>query len=95
VWNTKATAEVEALGKEAQPMSVYAASKVYAEQSAWAWVKEHKPSWDFVAILPPYVWGPYIHHQVCRGSPFIQRGGDGLMAVIFALALTSGKETHW
>ncbi|KAF9517335.1 hypothetical protein BS47DRAFT_1359630 [Hydnum rufescens UP504] len=43
--------------KGAQPMSVYAASKVYAEQSAWAWVKEHKPSWDLVTILPPYVLG--------------------------------------
>ncbi|KAF9517336.1 hypothetical protein BS47DRAFT_1483305 [Hydnum rufescens UP504] len=61
VWNTRATAEVETRGKDAHPPLVYAASKTYAEQRSWAWVKEHKPSWDLVTILPPYVLGPYIH----------------------------------
>ncbi|KAF9517341.1 hypothetical protein BS47DRAFT_524000 [Hydnum rufescens UP504] len=61
VWNTPATTQFEALGKGTHPSTVYAASKTYAEQSSWAWVKEQKPSWDLVTILPPYIWGPYIH----------------------------------
>jgi nucleoside-diphosphate-sugar epimerase len=61
VWNTPDTTQFEALGKNASPATVYSASKTYAEQSSWAWVKEHKPLWDFVTILPPLIWGPYIH----------------------------------
>ncbi|KAF9517342.1 hypothetical protein BS47DRAFT_524015 [Hydnum rufescens UP504] len=56
-----ATTQFEALGKDTHPSTVYAASKTYAEQSSWAWVKEQKPSWDLVTILPPFIWGPYVH----------------------------------
>ena len=64
MWNTRAPAEIEVLGKNAPPGSAYHASKTIAERSSWEWVKEHAPSWDFVAVLPSYTWGPYIHHQV-------------------------------
>jgi len=89
VWNTPDTAQFEALGKNASGLTVYSASKTYAEQSAWAWVKEHKPSWDFVTILPPFVWGPYIHQP---GKPHFGSSPGLLLDNILGSPDTSG--TH-
>ena len=61
MWNTESPAEVETLGENARPGVAYSASKTIAEQSSWVWVKEHAQSWDFIAILPTYTFGPYIH----------------------------------
>ncbi|KAF9520294.1 hypothetical protein BS47DRAFT_1287152 [Hydnum rufescens UP504] len=69
LWNTPATTQLEALGKDTNPSMVYAARKTYAEQSSWAWVKEHRPSWDLVTILLPFIWGPYIHKPHFGSSP--------------------------
>ena len=37
------------------------ASKTLAEKAAWAFIEEHKPSWDLTVLNPPYVFGPPIH----------------------------------
>jgi len=87
VWNTPDIAQFEALGKNASGLTVYSASKTYAEQSSWAWVKEHKPLWDFVTILPPIIWGPYI------GEPGKPRSSPGMLLSLLGQADTSGTYT--
>jgi len=90
VWNTPATTEFEALGKGTGAGMLYAVSKTYAEQSSWAWVKEHKPSWDFVTILPPFVWGPYIHQP---GKPNFGSSPGLLLENVLDRPDTSGAYT--
>jgi nucleoside-diphosphate-sugar epimerase len=86
MWNTRAIAEIETLGKNVHPGSVYLASKTYAERDSWAWVKEHAPSWDFVAVLPSYTWGPYIHEvRQATMQSIHQKMNDELVAVVSAL----------
>ncbi|KAF9517344.1 hypothetical protein BS47DRAFT_1359638 [Hydnum rufescens UP504] len=87
VWNTPATTQFEALGKDTNPAMVYAASKTYAEQSSWAWIKEQKPSWDLVTILPPFIWGPYIHQPA---KPHFGSSPGLLLDRIFTRPDTSG-----
>ncbi|KAF9517354.1 hypothetical protein BS47DRAFT_1389885 [Hydnum rufescens UP504] len=91
VWNTLDTAQFEALGKNSSPLTVYFASKTYAEQSSWAWVKEHKPSWDFVTILPPLIFGPYIHQP---GKPHFGSSPGLLLEKALGVADTSGTYTN-
>lgn len=38
----------------------YRASKVAAEKSAWAFVKQETPDFDFVSLCPAMVFGPYL-----------------------------------
>jgi nucleoside-diphosphate-sugar epimerase len=38
----------------------YRASKKFAEQAAWKFVEEEKPSFDLVAINPPMIFGPFL-----------------------------------
>ncbi|KAH8924707.1 NAD(P)-binding protein [Atractiella rhizophila] len=61
VWNDGAIARCERLGKDAEGIDKYSASKTIAEKRAWEFVKEHRPSWDLVTICPPWVFGPVIH----------------------------------
>lgn len=39
----------------------YCASKKLAEEAAWKWVEEHKPSFTLSTICPPWVFGPSIN----------------------------------
>lgn len=39
----------------------YCASKKLAEEAAWKWVDEHKPSFSVVTICPPWVFGPSLN----------------------------------
>ncbi|KAI1089874.1 aldehyde reductase [Rostrohypoxylon terebratum] len=50
--------------------AVYAASKMRQEQAAWKWVREHKPSFVFNAVLPNANIGPSIDvvHQGYRST---------------------------
>ncbi|KAH8924701.1 D-lactaldehyde dehydrogenase [Atractiella rhizophila] len=61
VWNDGAIARCERLGKDAEGIDKYSASKTIAEKRAWEFVKKHRPSWDLVTICPPWVFGPVIH----------------------------------
>ncbi|KAF4617262.1 hypothetical protein D9613_005668 [Agrocybe pediades] len=51
---------VKSAGKDAPFMVKYLVSKALAERAAWEFYQKHKDDvkWDFVTILPPYVWGP-------------------------------------
>ncbi|KAF5312061.1 hypothetical protein D9619_003767 [Psilocybe cf. subviscida] len=62
-WNTQSPKEVEEQGNSSPPMTIYRASKVLAERSAWAFYEEHKSEvkWDLTVINPPFVFGPFIH----------------------------------
>ncbi|KAJ2977227.1 hypothetical protein NQ176_g4494 [Zarea fungicola] len=61
-WNNERVKECETLGRNASPLSKYAASKTLAEQAAWDFVKSHcKLHWDLVVINPPWIFGPPIH----------------------------------
>lgn len=40
--------------------TAYCASKKLAEKAAWDWVEANKPGFDFVAINPPWVFGPHV-----------------------------------
>jgi nucleoside-diphosphate-sugar epimerase len=42
----------------ATPQDAYRGSKVFAEQEAWRFVKERKPSFDLVTLCPSMVFGP-------------------------------------
>ncbi|OCT44943.1 putative oxidoreductase [Cladophialophora carrionii] len=39
----------------------YWASKTFAEQAAWEFIKTHKPSFELVVLNPPLVYGPLRH----------------------------------
>jgi nucleoside-diphosphate-sugar epimerase len=43
-----------------RPFVTYAASKKLAEEAAWEFYAEHKPSWRLVVVLPGYIAGPYV-----------------------------------
>ncbi|KDQ65078.1 hypothetical protein JAAARDRAFT_28742 [Jaapia argillacea MUCL 33604] len=62
-WNEQAVKDVEENGRDALGRNKYRASKSLAEKSAWRFVEENKDAigWDFVVIIPPYVFGPILH----------------------------------
>ncbi|VDB82643.1 unnamed protein product [Peniophora sp. CBMAI 1063] len=60
-WNEQAVQIVNEKGKDASGEIKYGASKILAERAAWAFVEEHKPTWDLAVINPPFTWGPPIH----------------------------------
>jgi nucleoside-diphosphate-sugar epimerase len=35
----------------------YSASKMLSEKAAWDYMKEHKPAFDLVVLVPSFVWG--------------------------------------
>ncbi|KAF2402646.1 NAD(P)-binding protein [Trichodelitschia bisporula] len=55
-WNPVTYAE----GATADPVSAYCASKTLAEQAAWSFIKEEKPSFDLVSLNPAWVFGPHF-----------------------------------
>nr|ODO02275.1 D-lactaldehyde dehydrogenase [Cryptococcus depauperatus CBS 7855] len=60
-WNVDSTRHVEEKGLESDGSHSYLASKTLAERALWEFIKDEKPSWDAVAINPPFVYGPVIH----------------------------------
>ncbi|ODN86556.1 D-lactaldehyde dehydrogenase [Cryptococcus wingfieldii CBS 7118] len=54
-------AHVEKNGLQSSGFHSYLASKTLAEQALWKFIDEKKPSWDAVAINPPFVLGEIIH----------------------------------
>ncbi|ODN78724.1 hypothetical protein L202_04291 [Cryptococcus amylolentus CBS 6039] len=60
-WNVDSAAHVEKNGRQSAGFHSYLASKTLAEQALWKFIEEKKPSWDAVAINPPYVLGEIIH----------------------------------
>ncbi|KAI0827007.1 NAD-P-binding protein [Trametes gibbosa] len=68
-WNDADARVVETLGRDADPLAKYSASKIYAERAAWAFYEEQKETlpWDLVVVNPPWVFGPVLHEV--RGGP--------------------------
>ncbi|OJT04624.1 NADPH-dependent methylglyoxal reductase GRE2 [Trametes pubescens] len=62
-WNDEDVNAVQTLGRAAEPLAKYSASKIFAERAAWAFYEEHKGalSWDLVVVNPPWVFGPVLH----------------------------------
>ncbi|CCM04251.1 uncharacterized protein FIBRA_06418 [Fibroporia radiculosa] len=62
-WNDAAVETVKEKGYAASQMSKYCASKTLAERAAWEFVEKNRNriDWDFVALNPPFVFGPVIH----------------------------------
>ncbi|KAI2469632.1 flavonol reductase [Annulohypoxylon bovei var. microspora] len=56
-WNP-ITLEDAMQGSQSQ---AYIASKKFAEQGAWAFMKEEKPRFDLVTLCPPATFGPLRH----------------------------------
>ncbi|KAK9464002.1 uncharacterized protein V1516DRAFT_669265 [Lipomyces oligophaga] len=49
----------EAIGDN--PATTYRASKTFAENSAWDFLKKERPNFTVTTINPPLVWGPMLH----------------------------------
>ncbi|CAL1708192.1 unnamed protein product [Somion occarium] len=62
-WNNKSVREVETKGAAADQVEKYCASKTLAERAAWAFYEEKKTElpFDIVTLIPPYVFGPWLH----------------------------------
>jgi len=62
-WNGPSVKEVQEKGRNADPMSIYRASKTLAEKAVWDFVEQNKSliQWDVCVLNPPYVFGPAIH----------------------------------
>jgi len=58
VWNKSSSKEVEK--DNTNSFHGYLASKSEAEQAAWDFVKNEKPSFDLAVINPVYVFGPVV-----------------------------------
>ncbi|KAH8551415.1 hypothetical protein BGW37DRAFT_40380 [Umbelopsis sp. PMI_123] len=48
--------------KSDNPALVYCASKKFAEEEGWNFIKNEKPSFDLTTICEPMVFGPCAHH---------------------------------
>jgi nucleoside-diphosphate-sugar epimerase len=46
----------------ADPLMLYLASKVLAEQAVWEFMENEKPDFTLTTICPPFTYGPVIHH---------------------------------
>jgi nucleoside-diphosphate-sugar epimerase len=57
VWNPVTKEQIPALSLRHS----YWASKTFAEQAAWEFIKTHKPSFELVVLNPPAVYGPLRH----------------------------------
>ncbi|KAJ5572520.1 hypothetical protein N7450_009504 [Penicillium hetheringtonii] len=51
----------ESIDPDTTAVVAYRGSKKYAELTAWNYIKEHKPSFDLVALCPPMTFGPVVH----------------------------------
>ncbi|GAM40632.1 cinnamoyl-CoA reductase [Talaromyces pinophilus] len=56
-WNPVTAEEAKSNG-----VFAYLASKTFAEQAAWQYVKDNKPNFSVTTLLPPMVFGPVLHH---------------------------------
>ncbi|CCE81394.1 Piso0_001294 [Millerozyma farinosa CBS 7064] len=50
------------------PISAYYGAKSFAEKAAWAFVKEHNPSFKLTAVNPVYVFGPQAFDSDAKGK---------------------------
>ncbi|KIW64252.1 hypothetical protein PV04_09199 [Phialophora macrospora] len=57
VWNPVTKEQIPELSLRHS----YWASKTFAEQAAWEFMKTHKPSFELVVLNPPAVYGPLRH----------------------------------
>jgi nucleoside-diphosphate-sugar epimerase len=72
-WNDADVAETKKFPEiELHPMTVYAASKVYAEQAMWKFVAEQKPGFQVTSILPETILGKIIDES--QAQRFITSG---------------------
>ncbi|KAF8324554.1 uncharacterized protein EI90DRAFT_3129739 [Cantharellus anzutake] len=62
IYNEYVAAHVRENGRRSNPYAVYVASKLLAEQAAWKWMEEKRPSFDFVSALSTWNWGPFINN---------------------------------
>lgn len=58
-WNP--TTYEEAVKESTSGVEAYCAAKKLAELAAWDWVRNERPEFDLVTILPPMVYGPNIN----------------------------------
>ncbi|KAI9158316.1 Ketoreductase azaE [Paramyrothecium foliicola] len=56
-WNPDGLADITR-----SPATAYRVSKKLAEESAWKFISDEKPSFDLVTICPPLVFGPVVSH---------------------------------
>ncbi|KAI1458103.1 flavonol reductase [Annulohypoxylon moriforme] len=56
-WNPITLEDVQ----QGSPSQAYIASKKFAEQGAWAFMKQEKPHFDLVTLCPPATFGPLRH----------------------------------
>ncbi|KAG8835117.1 methylglyoxal reductase (NADPH-dependent) gre2 [Serendipita sp. 400] len=86
-WFDSAPTIVERAGAQAPGFLKYIASKVLAERAAWAWIKEHNPSYELVTLLPPWIFGKDVF-----SNPETIREGSSNSRVLTAISdATSGK----
>jgi NADPH-dependent methylglyoxal reductase len=57
IWNP---ATWEDAKKSDSGAFVYCAAKALAERAAWDWIEENKPAFSFVALTPPWIFGPTL-----------------------------------
>ena len=57
VWNPATYEEAKASDNGA---FTYCAAKALAERAAWDWIEANKPSFSFVTICPPWIFGPAL-----------------------------------
>lgn len=47
--------------KVAHDIRAYRGAKKYSELYAWDYIRDKKPHFDFVTLIPPMVFGPVVH----------------------------------
>ncbi|KAJ9615024.1 hypothetical protein H2200_001098 [Cladophialophora chaetospira] len=57
VWNPATYEEAKASDSGA---FTYCAAKALAERAAWDWIEANKPSFSFLTITPPWIFGPTL-----------------------------------
>ena len=57
VWNPATYEEAKASDSGA---FTYCAAKALAERAAWDWIEANKPSFSFLTITPPWIFGPAL-----------------------------------
>ncbi|PLB54020.1 cinnamoyl-CoA reductase [Aspergillus steynii IBT 23096] len=84
-WNeTSAKAMLdESTPPEKKGYHVYATAKTEAERSAWEWVKNNRPEFEFNSVLPDGNYGRILHPEIF-GSTMgwlrnVLKGDDGIM----------------
>lgn len=60
-------------------------SKVRAEQAAWAFVEEHEPAWDLVAVNPGFVVGAARNPATNATNDMLREVADGAQPAIIAI----------